>query len=65
VLVGMSLRRLIGMHSRLALVTGGSVSMVSGLLMLTGLVVLSGLVVMLGGFAAVHRCFSVVFGSFL
>jgi hypothetical protein len=65
VLVGMRLRGLIGMHSRLALVAGGSVSVVSGLLMLTSLVLLSGLVVMLGGFAAMHRRFLMVFGSFL
>jgi hypothetical protein len=57
VLVGMRLRGLIGMHSRLALVAVGSVSVVSGLLMLTSLVLLSGLVVMLGGFAAMHRRF--------
>jgi hypothetical protein len=65
VLVGMRLRGLVGMHSRLALVTGSRVSVMSGLLMLAGLMLLGSLVVMLGGFTAMHGCLSMVFGSFL
>jgi hypothetical protein len=52
--VGMCLRGFVGMHSRLALVTGGGVSVMSGLLMLAGLMLLGSLVVMLGGFTAMH-----------
>ena len=54
VLVGMSLRGFVGMHPRLAFVTGRGVSVMRGLLMLAGLVLLSPLIVMLRGFAAVH-----------
>ena len=61
----MSLRGFVGMHSRLALVAGSGVSVVSGLLMLTSLVLLGSLVVMLRGFATVHRCLSMMFGCFL
>jgi len=54
VLVGMRLRGFVGMHSRLALVTGSRVSVMSGLLMLAGLMLLGSLVMMLGGFTAMH-----------
>ena len=61
----MRLRGFVGMHSRLALVAGSGVSVVSRLFMLTRLVLLSSLVVVFGGFAAVHRCLSMMFGCFL
>jgi len=54
VLVGMRLRGFVCMHSRLALVTGSRVSVMSGLLMLAGPMLLGSLVVMLGGFTAMH-----------
>ena len=65
VLVGMGLRRFIGMHARLTLVARSGVSMVGGLLVLASLMLFSGLIVMLGGFAAMHRCLLMMLGCFL
>ena len=65
VLVGMGLRRFIGMHARSTFVARSGVSMVGGLLVLASLMLFSGLIVMLGGFTAMHRCLLMMLGCFL